>query len=367
MGDDPVPNAPDLHYVIGKLQNHPKDITNFVQSNTDDPAVKDFMVKLKKHLLPRIQQIHRENKCMDMTLQTPRSSLECPDNDPSLFAMLTQVIFKGNRIFWHNICQINYTTYDLRREMETVNPNCDHRDVMLLADTDGTTSHPFSYARVLGIYHANVIYTGPTARDYLSRRIEFLWVRWFEVTKSPAGYDHCALDKVKFVPMARSDTFGFVDPSDVLRCCHLIPAYAKGRLHPDGAEISRSARDSEDWKFYYINRFVDRDMVMRYHWGMSVGHAYAYTSSPSNDSDGQQDEGHLGLGLADTTGASIGLSMGQESDEESQEDDSALWAEMDYPSDEDNDDADSDSDVLVDAMYELDEGEDFDGYRGYKF
>ncbi|KIJ58567.1 hypothetical protein HYDPIDRAFT_34041 [Hydnomerulius pinastri MD-312] len=113
MGDDPVPNAPDLHYVIGKSQNHPKDITNFVQSNTDDPAVKDFVVKLKKHLLPRIQQIHRENECMDMTLRTPRSSLECPDDDLSLFAVLTQVIFKGNHIFWHNICRINYTTYDL--------------------------------------------------------------------------------------------------------------------------------------------------------------------------------------------------------------------------------------------------------------
>jgi len=25
-----------------------------------------------------------------------------------------------------------------------------------------------------------------------------------------------------------------------------------------------------------INRFVDRDMVMRYHWGYGVGHTYAH-------------------------------------------------------------------------------------------
>jgi hypothetical protein len=105
--------------------------------------------------------------------------------------MCNQVIFKGNRIYQHNICRINYTTYDFRREMETINPKSDHRDIMLLAHADGSSTHPFCYARVLGIYHANVIYTGPGARDYLLRHIEFLWVRWFELMDGPAGYNQC--------------------------------------------------------------------------------------------------------------------------------------------------------------------------------
>ncbi|KIJ57944.1 hypothetical protein HYDPIDRAFT_34653 [Hydnomerulius pinastri MD-312] len=366
-GDDPVPDAPDLRHVIGKSQNYPADLTKFVQSNLDDPAAKDFSVKLKRHLLPRIQEIHVGKDCTDPTLRTPRPPLEHSEtDDESFFTMLNQVVFKGNRIYQHNICRINYTTYDLRRETETINPKSDHRDIMLLAHTDGTSIHPFCYARVLGIYHSNVIYTGPGARDYLSRRVEFLWVRWFELMDGPAGYDHCALDIAKFVPMANTDAFGFVDPADVLRCCQLIPAYAEGRLHPDGIGMSRGARDCEDWKFYYINRFVDRDMVMRYHWGMGVGHVYAYTSSSTNG--GQQDNSQFVSGLVDDAETSLEEAQDDSNEIQELEDDSALWTEMDYPtSDESNGGADSDSDVLVDAMYESDEGEDSDVYDGYKF
>jgi len=44
-------------------------------------------------------------------------------------------------------------------------------------------SHRFLYARVLGAYHANIIYTGPGMHDYNARRFDFLWVRWYEVVK----------------------------------------------------------------------------------------------------------------------------------------------------------------------------------------
>jgi len=39
-----------------------------------------------------------------------------------------------------------------------------------------------------------------------------------------------------------------------------------------GKGLSRCAKDGSDWVRYYINRFVDRDMVMRYHFGLGVGH-----------------------------------------------------------------------------------------------
>jgi hypothetical protein len=51
------------------------------------------------------------------------------------------------------------------------------------SNTDTDSDHPFLYAHVLGIYHANVIYTGSDTRDYTLRRLDFLWVRWFRLTE----------------------------------------------------------------------------------------------------------------------------------------------------------------------------------------
>jgi len=38
-GDNPSPDTPDLHHVIGKSQIFPEDIGTFMQKNLDDPAV----------------------------------------------------------------------------------------------------------------------------------------------------------------------------------------------------------------------------------------------------------------------------------------------------------------------------------------
>ena len=124
---------------------------------------------------------------------------------------------------------------------------------MLLSNAED--GHPFCYARVLGIFHANIIYTGPGSKDFQSRRIEFLWVRWFEVMQDCFPlWGQQALDTVWFLPMANKGAFDFVDPANVLRGCHIIPSFADGRLHPDGVAMSRWANDSDDWKWYYINR-----------------------------------------------------------------------------------------------------------------
>ena len=167
---------------------------------------------------------------------------------------LSHVLFKGNRIYRHRLLRINYTTYDLQRDFDSINPRTNHRDIMLLSDSDDN-AHPFSYARVLGIFHANIIYTGPGSRDFQSRRIEFLWVRRFEVLQDNfLAWEQHALDMVRFLPMADEDAFGFVDPTDVLRSCHIIPSFADGRLHLDRNARSRCAGDSDDWKRYYVNR-----------------------------------------------------------------------------------------------------------------
>ena len=165
---------------------------------------------------------------------------------------LNQVVFKGGRMYRHQLFHINYTTYDVRHAQDTINPHTDHHDIMLLAPSD--SAHPFLYACVLGIFHTNIIYTSSGSKDYLPRHLELLWVCWFEVVDIPAGWEHAALDSLRFIPMSQDDAYGFVNPACVLRGCHLIPAFASGRMHPDGVSVSQNARDGKDWKYYYVNR-----------------------------------------------------------------------------------------------------------------
>jgi hypothetical protein len=138
---------------------------------------------------------------------------------------------------------------------------------MLLADDiEGRGElqcHPYLYGRVLGIYHANIIYVGPEMVDYKPRRLDFLWVRWYqhwEVADNAdvMGWKTHLLDQLSFPPMASEDAFGFVDPSDVLRSCHVIPRFAKGKKYSDGASLSKCAQDREDWKAYTIGRYVNQ-------------------------------------------------------------------------------------------------------------
>lgn len=188
--------------------------------------------------------------------------LSLANADTDRLSHLNHVLFTGNRIYRHCLLRVNYTTYDLQREYDTINPRTDHRDIMVLSNQDHDSNgnnHPFRYARVLGVFHANVVYTGPGSNDFRSRRVEFLWVRWFETIQdctTAMGWEQCVLDIVKFLPMADEHAFSFVDPADVLRGCHVIPSFDDGLLHPDRIAMSHCAADADDWKHYYINRWV---------------------------------------------------------------------------------------------------------------
>jgi hypothetical protein len=124
---------------------------------------------------------------------------------------------------------------------------------------------------VIGAYHANVIYTGPGMVDYHARRLDFLWVRWYEVVDpASSGWSRSRLDVVKFPPMREDDSFGFIDPKDVLRACHILPAFRlaigkdkdedgdgekyQEKRHPNGVGISRCAKDGKDYKKYFVGR-----------------------------------------------------------------------------------------------------------------
>ena len=218
-----------------------------MQSHADSHQ-QDFIPKLKQHLLPRIKSLlsaENAGAC-------PGTSPTIPDNDAN--EDWHAVLFKQDRIYKHNIMRINYTTYDVRRGEDMIHPGTSHCNIMVL--NPGVSEHPFWYARVLGIYHVNVVYAGDGTVDYLPRRLEFLWVRWYQMDNVPVSWTNKCLDRVHFPPMMREDSFGFLDPSDILRGCHLMPAFSRGKVHPDGAGVSHCAQDSRDWKAYYVGRCV---------------------------------------------------------------------------------------------------------------
>jgi hypothetical protein len=199
------------------------------------------------------------------SLSDRNNSTAVPGTTPAFSDSEGRVFIKADRMYRHNLMRLNHTTYDVRRAQDVINPSTSHCNVMLLGGQVSNTTnsdsddqlerHPYIYARVLGIYHVNATYIGPGMIDYRSYRIDFLWVRWYQYM------GHCSsrgssLDRVCFPPMAEPDAFGFVDPNDVLRGCHLIPQFSQGLRHSDGKGISNCAQDKLDWKFYYINRCV---------------------------------------------------------------------------------------------------------------
>ena len=67
-----------------------------------------------------------------------------------------------NRLYSHQTMRIHYTTYDNRRAYDSINPRT-HPDIMMLSyETlpEGQLRHPYWYARVVGIFHVDVRYTG---------------------------------------------------------------------------------------------------------------------------------------------------------------------------------------------------------------
>src|SRR6267378_4650399 len=129
----------------------------------------------------------------------------------------------------------------MRHGTDIINPGTSRCNIMLLADNTNAIDclHHFLYAQVLGAYHANVIYTGPGMYNYEAHCFDFLWVQWYKVIDpKSSGWDNLRLDSVHFLPMNREDAFGFVDPNDVLRRCHIMPIFAEGKRQVNGISIS---------------------------------------------------------------------------------------------------------------------------------
>ena len=91
--------------------------------------------------------------------------------------------------------------------------------------------------------------------------MEVLWVRWLGINQQNKwGFKEARLPKVGFVlDRADHEPFGFLDPSLVIRGCHLIPAFSEGRtseLLQEGPSLARLPGEVVDWAGFYVNMWV---------------------------------------------------------------------------------------------------------------
>ncbi|KAI0644637.1 hypothetical protein C8Q79DRAFT_913099 [Trametes meyenii] len=277
--DEPLtPISPLDHFKISQEQRYHEDVYGFVYANEDDPVVENFIPNLHAHVLTRL--LFKDSA-------PPSDYAPSPED-------LAALRISNNRLYKHKRMLVNYTSYDMRRKQDSINPTS-HPDIMLLAPPG--SSHQYLYARVLSIFHVNVSFARLGFEEMFTLHV--LFVRWFNLDQSvPWGFDACRLPRLQFAPLD-DEPFGFISPGQVLRGVHLIPAFAHGHSNAalPGYSIARPDEDEDkDWNYHYVGIFSDRDLFMRY-LGGGVGHQHftdtSTTAAPShgdgNDSDAHSD------------------------------------------------------------------------------
>ncbi|KAG2012297.1 hypothetical protein CC2G_012328 [Coprinopsis cinerea AmutBmut pab1-1] len=250
-------SSPNAHHHMSN-EVSPRTRINLIQwvtENNNDPAFKDFIPKLRSHLLSRLMGLEYSG-----------------DEDDYTPEQLARVVIIGDAIYRHKTLRVNFTTYDRRRDQNTLNPSTSS-DIMMLSHDD--SPHPYWYARTVGVFHVRV---KDVARPTLPpQEMDFLWIRWFGVnSERQFGWKVKRLLRIGFVDEKKdlSPAFGFLNPAQVIRGIHLIPDFTAGQsANGLGPSLVRREGDKDvDWNYFYVSWFCPRDIFMRFRGG-GVGHA----------------------------------------------------------------------------------------------
>ncbi|KAE9405615.1 hypothetical protein BT96DRAFT_876633 [Gymnopus androsaceus JB14] len=165
-----------------------------------------------------------------------------------------------------------------------------------------------------------------------TERVNCLWVRWFQFNEGyPLGFVAKRLPRVFFMDPKDPAAFDFLDPLDIIRAAHIIPAFHYSDVEEEDPElvlppssIARRELEEDDWSCYYINMIVDHDTLMLFSGG-GVGHQHLHEylqpfaidtglvdqNLPTYDSDGNTIDGS-----DDEIQSDIGDGEGMDNDEE---------------------------------------------------
>ena len=153
------------------------------------------------------------------------------------------------------VTQLSETDDNVQCGTDIINAGTSCCNVMFITNNAGGSSSPhhFLYVHILGVYHTNVIYTGPGMWDNKPCCFDFLWVQWFEaIDPASSGWSTSTLDTVRFPPMHLNSSFSFVDPKDVLCGCHILLAFLEDKWQADGVSVSHCAKDGMDYHLYIM-------------------------------------------------------------------------------------------------------------------
>ncbi|KAE9393590.1 hypothetical protein BT96DRAFT_999289 [Gymnopus androsaceus JB14] len=257
VGDEVLPATdPRVQYDVGISEWDYLDLDNFLVENRNDLAYKNFVKNLKDHILSRI---------------FASSSSDFTNDDRNYLSI------EKDRIYLHQTVRFNYTKYNVCRGRDTVNPRM-HPHIMTLS---GDSNHPYSYARLIHIFHIKVRHHGPDSSNTAVQSFNVLFVRWLDFDNEWAwGFKAKHLPRVYFPKASSPEAFGFLDPACVLRASYLMPNFNLGITDDLLAEDSATRQlefgcngeiEGSDWVSYYVGIAVDRDMLAHYIGG-GVGH-----------------------------------------------------------------------------------------------
>ncbi|CDO77994.1 hypothetical protein BN946_scf184723.g1 [Trametes cinnabarina] len=210
--ESPAQGPPDVRYHMGELEHDPVDLFNWVVERDSDPAVEDFLLLLRHHLVSHM---------------TGEYEALVPDE------WKDHLNIKDNWAYEHKVISFNYPTYYMHRAQDSINPQM-HVNVMLLSE-DKDDENPYWYTRVVLVYHALLSFIHTDDPDI--------------------------------------STFSFIDPATILQAAYITLSFQSGTtvdLLPSDSMARKDSTD-EDYVYYCTNMFVDRNMFMQY-LGGSVGH-----------------------------------------------------------------------------------------------
>lgn len=175
-----------------------------------------FTLRLKRHLWSRLS-ISRDQ-------EEPRSSFE----------IHCQVSIRNDKVYPSNGMRVHYTAYDTTKAFDYIAAD-KHANVMISARTGTQGLH--AYACVLGLFH---LYARNGSQE--AEKLEVAWIQYYDVVDEDSVGGRC-YPKLRL--STGHDSFGFIDPQEIIRGCHIIPDFASG--------MQLGCQDKQTYKYYFVN------------------------------------------------------------------------------------------------------------------